>query len=418
MEKFALLKYDLEEDTDLGDLIYGKDIWVIICEYLKLNEILNLTLLNKRFERMINNNKILWNKLKNRKISKHHEIEYFPKNPFDKISTWSSMKNRFFIKKEEWYKKSICEEKKEYIDHTLDNLYGERIISKGEKITFNFLENLEKYIKFKVLIIPLFLLLFSVLLELKFYGIIPFPYLFCLLPIFFLLAHLIFYICYFIFSMNKRWKNFFCLREYSRAATRPTLFFFSLTLITSFLSLIISVVRLDNIIEWNWGHILFFWDSFAVSLVIFSAYSIFFDEKIRPKHPYYISLTISSFLLVLLLFIQLSFFNIFPQRMKWVISFIPLYGFDFLAVIILVYLIFFAMTWSIREEVFLNINFIVSFLCLFAFTVLIVLLLQDIFPSPIYVISSVQGFLFFFQLFFVVVFKKKFFRQRYYDVIY
>ena len=88
------LKEDKEEENE-GFGYLQKDVWSLICRFLGEKEICNLSLLNKKFNELINTNKLIWIHLIQRDSQLHplHPLPlkeyYFPKS----IALWKVEKH-------------------------------------------------------------------------------------------------------------------------------------------------------------------------------------------------------------------------------------------------------------------------------------------------------------------------------------
>ena len=335
-----------------------KDIWSLICLRLDLKDILNLSLVDKKLERNINSNNLIWKNLSS--DGKFQNKENINENLFKAVyplQTYKLNKNIFFVRKDEWLKERDCEEKKTFIEDYLQSKHGEKLITLNEKKIFEFLEKLDQFISFQIYTLPLPFFLFFFIVSLIHFGFVSLPYSFSLLPVLYLFFSFVFYLMMHFWTNKKKWRNYFYwnfnLRNFSSKG--------GILLVTSifllFSSIILTVLKIDGDLDFlSNKQLILIWFSFSLCF-----FMCFISEWIKKKNTFFFVCSFISFIILSLFFlVELNLMGFFSEEYKWSVTFVPVFVLDLLVSLFTFFLAFKAMKWRIKNELAFNFTFILA----------------------------------------------------------
>ena len=309
----------------------SKDIWIHICSFLPFRQILNLTLLNKKFYQQINSNESLWReKLIQFDQEKKNSIQHMIKQvsridlslPFNgnlpgTLDKWKEKKRKKIIVLDFFKAQQNCEEKKKFIEFYTKN--RKKVIL--EKDTLRSLDIMYYFNQFFVytllFILPFLVFVCITLLELKLTNKLKIYYFFTTTPL--LLFSLLFmvYLCYFTTTLNKKYNylNIIFVKKF------PFILHFFICSVLSLVSFIVlTALKIDQEINLNWNIIfVFFYLSFLILLIGIIALGI---VNKGSKFSFLMSIVL-LFLSSICILLHLSVINVINSKHKWAISMTP-----------------------------------------------------------------------------------------------
>ena len=391
------------------DPFYNKNIWISICNFLPVEEICKITLLNKKFYQMINKSKLIWMNLEKQMQQKEeNQVEdslensisivledsqdtYYPNS----FKQFQYERNQIVFIDNYWDEKESCEEKKILIEkHSKKNM--RKIMSLSDYNSLKKIETLNKLIAFFYFLIPTFLLIFVILIEIKMKINEKIKYSVCFIPFYLFFAWYFFQMLFLIYSKNKKWEKIFYFNNIKFFSNKKLVILFNISIIFILISTILVATKLDSVFKNSWNYpINFLYLSFTlfyVVLILDNKYYKSFDKK--QIIVFYIFL--NFFFMIVFLF-RLSLMNILSFSSKWFISFVPFYIVDTYLLVNIFYVIYNLICHEGSKTI-IGVFLIFSSLTFISTTVLVPLSSQKTI-STYYAFTSLEMFLVFFQIF-------------------
>ena len=382
-ETSPLLINEIEREIKIKQIEFPKYIWFLIINQLSLEDVCTMSLLNKKFNELVNNNSLIWSTLTEKYKDKlvENRKEYNRENLINGypefLYQWDIMKSSYHFV-ENLNSEKYCEEKKEFIKKKLANK-GSNALDSNSKSVMQSMKRWEMLIERHIFSIPFFILITFILLQLKMLaGFNKIKFTFCLIPWLMVGVVYIIQFVFYVYHSTKKWSHLFFWN--SVFPKKSTCFFF-LPIISLTVFFVLLGLKLDEFkINWNlvasFLHLcLFFFLIFFITLQMNS------PNKTEPTFII-LYLLLSNFIAFAVMF-HLSVAGVLNQEKKWIYTMIPVLIVDGFVLFFLFFL-FSVFHWYDKSEVILNILIIIGFLCFIAAIVLLFLHLLINIPSFIF----------------------------------
>ena len=339
-----------------------KNLWILIIKHLPLKEIGRLSLLNKKFNQLINQSTLIWNTLsenyKNSLIDNREEYKtLILKNDLpSNIGNWRCQMHEFKVV-HNLNSPKYCKEKKEFIKKKIANERKTALDHQDEK-NIKLMGGWGKFVELHFLSIPFFLFATVILLQLKILlGLEKLKLTLCLVP--FLSVGLVYFIqfLFLFYYSRKRWGHLYFWNSFETKKT-PHFLFCSIFCLTTFFVLL--GLKLDGA-EINWNIVASFLD---LSFLVLFLLMFFLHKKIfkRGDYSFIPMYFIGSLFICFSILVHLSVLGFFEQQKRWVFTMIPVMIFDGGALIILISFCFVAFRVRNYKKIFFNSLIVLGFL--------------------------------------------------------
>ena len=351
-----------EKQDEKSSIELPKNIWTLICGFLSLFQIIQLTRLNKKLYSYINNNNMLWKQLsQNLSILKNNKKDHLQYDFFNlmdnkglpyEIGYWKEMKKHIYLKRFN-YPKNVCEEKEKYIEKYCE-YSNKKYMDKKTFQNLNRIDFCNQFIKYLIVnISALFVFLLFTLLEIKIMVEPKIKMVIVIVPLF--LLTFMYFLYLFVYSTSKH-KHYFTLKfnSFPHFIYFPVFSIFSL-----FTFFLLGSLKIDGILEINWN-IIFPFLYLALSLVAIILLIIHFKE--RGNNLFFLFYFILFLFFFSFIILHLSLINLITSQYKWIFTLIPMMIFD-ICIIILFVFVCSSLDWFQRiSRKILNISIILGFL--------------------------------------------------------